>query len=296
MSKKNYFLAEKYLQEKFSVGTAIIFNNKELKIINSGKPRPVSGECKSDLYLDCCDKKNNKYEIKISLKLDNYEFLENKTSLERAKELLGVNAEKIIQIATLTIKEKFENRALVKWNNADNNIRVILGWKLEIFKNTTRQLMTQPELTEDQKIKILNGSNSSIAKKDCKLNNKVIKNSGVPNYILIIDKDPEKLNEQSANEVINNLQKIEDYSKKIIINFGYTAINYRKGLDKWDGDRPLAVYVTWKYEEEKLIPIICYDKPLQHRANKICNLLKEEIEKLDYKNIREENYESFFNI
>ena len=296
MNKSDYLLAEKRLEEKFSIGSKLLINKKKYTIINSGKPRPMngSGECKTDLYFECVDKENKKKEIKISIKLNNYEFLGNKTTLDTAKELFGPNAGDLINQSTKGIKDKFLNSQLIKWNKKDNNIRIILGWKLEIFNNSSHKLKSIPELSLDQKIKILNGSNSSINKINSIVNRKIIKGSGKPDFILIINKNFDNLTNLDPSEILSNLQKIENYAKKLNINFGFTAINYRKGPDKWDGDRALAVYIKWKYLNKKLLSKICFDRPLEHRANQFANTIRDELKNLSNVNINQKNYINYF--
>lgn len=53
---------------------------------------------------------------------------------------------------------------------------------------------------------------------------------------------------------------------------------------KWDSDRPLAVQVEWKEEDEKLKPNLIFDSPLVIRGNKTAERLIEYMEKLQIRN------------
>ena len=159
---------ERILQSKFQEGESFVLDKDTYTIIESGKPKPSSGECKTDLYLLA---KNNKIkkEFKVSIKLSNYEFLENKISRERAEEILGSHWSKIISESTLSIKDLFPINELIIYSTKHKSYTLKLGWKFEIFNDTTRALKVFPNLSHQQKIEVLSGLNLPNDKKNALL-------------------------------------------------------------------------------------------------------------------------------
>jgi hypothetical protein len=62
---------------------------------------------------------------------------------------------------------------------------------------------------------------------------------------------------------------IEDYASKQDIYFACKALNYRARPNKWDGNRPLSVYIDWKLEEGKLKAEFIMDRPLEKKGDEI---------------------------
>ena len=116
MAKKDYKVIEGHIGECFKVGESFIKDNLKHEIIKSEKPKTpgIIGECKTDLYLQTVSEKKNTHEFKISIKLENYEFIENKITLERAKQIFGDDASNIIFNATQSIKNFFRGRKVNK--------------------------------------------------------------------------------------------------------------------------------------------------------------------------------------
>jgi hypothetical protein len=66
------------------------------------------------------------------------------------------------------------------------------------------------------------------------------------------------------------MQPIEDFAKEQDIYFACKALNYRCEKDKWDGDRPLAVYVNWILDSDnKLRGELVFKNPLSMKGNAI---------------------------
>jgi hypothetical protein len=61
----------------------VFIRNNECKILKTGKPISSVGEPKTDLYL-LLKNKNELFELKISLKNINANFIENKLTSQRA--------------------------------------------------------------------------------------------------------------------------------------------------------------------------------------------------------------------
>lgn len=122
------------------------------------------------------------------------------------------------------------------------------------------------------------GGNLSDDKRNAMIAGKVIKNSGVANYILT-DK-----NVYSAQDVIDKMIPIQKYVMlHPDIYFACKALNYRTFDEKWDGDRPLSVQVNWTAKEKKLVPELVYDKPLTVKGNEVAGRLLHYMKMLNIK-------------
>ena len=115
---------------------------------------------------------------------------------------------------------------------------------------------------------------------------KKIKNSGVANYIYVGNKE-EITNSQS---IMDNLIPINEFIQdpsNMDLYFACKALNYRTLYEKngikgrYDGNRPLAVYIKWKAENDKLVGTLVFDEPLKHGGNDVYKELKEALDKLN---------------
>lgn len=80
--------------------------------------------------------------------------------------------------------------------------------------------------------------------------------------------DPDNL-PNIANKCMDAIQDIREYARNVDIYFACKALNYRAVTNKWDGDRPLSVYVDWNIVDGKLTPTIVYSNPLGKRGNEV---------------------------
>lgn len=277
----NYIDSEQKVRDLFPKGASFNFKGKTYTVAMCDKPRPSKGECKTDVYIKGVAADNEEIEIKISVKQSNADFLENKMTLDRAFQILGNDAVDTIRKSTLSIKDKFEEDSLVYFTPAGKTEgkTMKLGWKFELLNKQSGEKSNALVLTDKQKIEIYSGSNLPEDKRNSKVGGVIIKNSGVANYILNLeDKD------MTPDECLKKLEPIADYAKKQNIYFACKALNYRYEKGKWDGPRPLAVYVDWFINEEgKLDACLRYDEPLMHNGNEIGKNLKNLIEKLKIK-------------
>ena len=80
----------------------------------------------------------------------------------------------------------------------------------------------------------------------------------------------------------NSLQTIEHFvdTEQPTIYFACKALNYRAEKDKWDGDRPLSVYVDWQVKEGKLSAELKFDRPLTIKGNEVGNKLRHALSEL----------------
>lgn len=259
--------------------TEFVFQNKKYKVILSGKPTCHKGEPKTDIYI-LAESEYDKVEIKISYKKENADFIENKMSAERAKQLFGINWELIIEQSTTAIRDKFEERMLIYKNKFKRTEKgaITLGWRFELLNKNSGELSGKMLLTEEQVIEVYAGSNLSEDKRNAMVCGQVIENSGIANYILM-DEDV-----HSAQDVIDKMIPITEYVKlHPNIYFACKALNYRTFAGKWDGDRPLSVQVFWNAEKNKLVPKLVYDKPLMIKGNEVAGRLLQYMKLLNIK-------------
>lgn len=288
---------ERTIIELFSKTRTFCFEGKQYSVKIVGKPRPSTGECKTDVYVAAVDESGYKREIKISVKQSNADFLENKISLERAKEILGIEAQNIIYTGVKSIVDAFTDDYLIyidkKGKSEAKTIK--LGWKFEFLNKLSGKKSAILPLTENQKIDIFSGRGLPIEKRNCKVGNDVICNSGVADYILVIDGHSNNL---TIENCLQCLVAVEDYIKNQNIYFACKALNYRcrikegKNVDKWDGDRPLAVYVDWSIKGGKLSASLIFDNPLSKKGNSVGNQLKQHLKTL---NISANNFADIIN-
>lgn len=271
--------AERRILAFMAEGTEFVFQEKNYKVILSGKPTCHKGEPKTDIYI-LAKSISDEVEIKISYKKENADFIENKMSAERAEQLFGDDWADIIEQSTTAISDRFEERMLIYKNKYKRTERgaITLGWKFELLNKYSGDLSGKMLLTEEQVIDVYAGGNLADDKRNAMVSGRVIENSGVANYILMDE------NVHSAQDVIDKMVPIKEYVKKHPnIYFACKALNYRTFAEKWDGDRPLSVQVYWNAEENKLVPELVYDRPLMVKGNEVAGRLLQYMKALNIK-------------
>lgn len=265
---------ERRVLSYFRKGTIFCYKGKNVQVLEAGKPTCLQGEPKTDIYILITDGLKE-HEIKISYKKENADFLENKTNADRAKQLFGLNWRTVIENSTTEIREQFETRKRIYKNSFRRTEKgaITLGWKFELLNKPGGDLSGKMDLDKQQVYDVYAGANLSRDKKDAMVNGRVIRNSGVANYILVSDRV------NSAQEVIDQMEPIEDYIKKHPnIYFACKALNYRTYKAKYDGNRPLAVQVNWDIKGGKLCSNLVFDMPLEMNgdvmAQKLLSCLK----------------------
>lgn len=266
------FINSEYRVEKlFPVGTTFSFEGKVYQIVLCGKPRPSQGECKTDVYVKGVSSDGEVKEIKISVKQKNADFLENKMSFDRACEILGKDASGIIRQCLLSIQDCFAADYLVYFKGCGKTEAhtMKLGWKFELLNKLSGDKSGVLKLTKEQKYDVFSGINLSEDKKNSRINGQIVNNSGVANYIL-------NMNEGNITQdtCLKMLQPIEEYAKSQTIYFACKALNYRFDKNKWDGPRPLSVYVDWFVDNGKLDAHLVFDNPLKLNGNEVGEKLK----------------------
>lgn len=275
----------------FPVGKSFDYDGHHYVVEKSGKPKPSRGECKTDTYVFAREETGNGREFKISIKQPNAEFLENKIRLERAKEIFGDDAQVIIRNALESIRTNFEEDKLVcvKSYRRTAAKTIKLGWKFELLKKDGGKKAGKIELTEGQKWNIYAGTNLSSDKKNCKVNNEIIPDSGVANMYL--EAGPE---DTTLKSVLSKLKPMDEFirSAPSTVYFACKALNYRLEDGKWDGDRPLAVYVQWGEIDGKLDGKLVMDRPLEVKGNEVGEHVKQLV---DGYGINKDNFDEIEN-
>lgn len=269
--------AERHIARLLHSGCTFVLGSDCYTIVESGKPTCRNGEPKTDIYVAAESDRGELIEIKISYKKDNADFIENKTSSERAEALLGVNWSEIIQDATESISRAFDNKKLIfKTRGGRTQAGAItLGWKYELLNKTGGELSGRVNLTRDQIIDVYAGTHLSIDKRDASVNGHVIRYSGVANYVLMGD------DFSSTQEVIDNLYTVDEYvNMHPEIYFACKALNYRTFEGKYDGNRPLSVYVHWYVRNGRLCHRLVYDRPLLVGGNVAADYLLNALDEL----------------
>lgn len=260
---------ERRLVQLLGVGTKFHFEDVEYTVsAPSCKPRVAKGECKTDVYVQTRSSHGEKV-FKISVKQQNADFLENKMSHERALEIFGDHADEIIMKATMGIKDKFQQTPIVFFRKKSHTDAksITLGWKFEFVNKAGGNLSAAMELSRQQIIDVYSGTTLPDDKKNAVVNNRVIDDSGVADYIFVVNQE----GELTIDDFENGLQTIEHFvdTEHPTIFFACKALNYRAGKDKWDGNRPLSVYVDWQITKGKLCASLKYDRPLTIKGNEV---------------------------
>lgn len=292
---KTFGNAERHILNLFSKGSTFTYDGLDYIVIFSGKPTCKKGEPKTDIYIAAKDIHHNIKEFKISFKKENADFLENKINAERAKQLFGDDWMNIICSATSVLRNEFLSRMLIykeKLGKTDKGA-ITLGWKFELLNVESGQLSGNMYLTRKQVIDVYAGTNLTDDKKDASVNGKTVPCSGIANYILF-----ENIPVTTIQEAVDALITIENYvDENPNVYFACKALNYRTFCQKYDGNRPLAVYVDWFVTNGKLDYEINFDTPLkrggdfayEHLNNALSLLHAQTTDDLNTSNVRDQS-------
>lgn len=145
-----------------------------------------------------------------------------------------------------------------------------IGWKFELVNKKSGNKSGLMALTSPQIFDVYAGNNLDNTKKNSKVNGSIISNSGVANFILEVEYG----NKDTCQQIVNSIVPIEEFINGKQIYFACKAINYRTSKNKWDGNRPLAVYIDWQVQNNQIHSKVILDKPLETKANKIGENIK----------------------
>lgn len=275
---KKFTKNEREIATVLSVGTTFNYEDEQYTVTLVAKPQVKHGECKTDIFLLAMKQNDELKEFKISYKQENAQFIENKIQADRAEALFGSEWKSIIMNGTLSIKEEFEKRPIIIKKGSRNG-SITLGWKYELLDVKSGVLSAKLNLTKTQIKDVYSGKNLSQEKKDATVKGKVIKDSGIANFMLRTDdlSNPQK--------IVNSLQTIDEYvDSHPEVYFACKALNYRSFDKKYDGDRPLSVQINWLNKENQLVPEFIYDQPLIRKGNEIANILISTMKNLGIEN------------
>lgn len=279
---KTFGNAERQILNLFNRGTSFNYEGKNYTVVLSGKPTCGKGEPKTDIYIVAEDSFQSTKEFKISFKKENADFLENKTNSERAAQLFGDDWMAVISQATKALQQKFNSRKLIyksKHGRTDEGA-ITLGWKFELLNVRSGELSGDMLLSREQVIDVYAGTNLTGDKRDSSVDGKLIRNSGLANFILF-----ESIPISTVQDAIDALISIDDYvDQNPRIYFACKALNYRTFRQKYDGNRPLAVYVDWFATNGKLDCKLCFDSPLIRGGDYAYCRLKSALDILKIKN------------
>lgn len=271
--------AERYIKSLFLVGENVNYNNKLYRVLLSGKPTISYGEPKTDVYV-LLENDEEQIELKISIKKGNADFIENKINSERAEIIFGRNWFNIIRSSTLNIERRFYNKPLVykrSYGSTDEG-SITLGWKFELVNKANGELSGYIKLSREQLLSIYAGTDLPYDKRHAYVDRRLIHDSGVANFILYGDLEEF----DTVDQVLVNLIPINEYiEENPDIYFACKALNYRTYSNRFDGDRPLAVYVDWENIDNKLCPSIIFDNPLMVKGNEVKNKLMKTLSELE---------------
>lgn len=275
---KTFSTAERKIIEIIKKQGVFLYDGEKYGVKVVGKPVVPYGEPKTDIYLfaTCLSNPEKAFERKISFKKDNFDFIENKISASRAREILGDGWKDIIINSLLQIKEKLLERKLIfkSQSRKTEEGSFTLGWKFELLNKASGNLSGIIKLSDKQAYNIYSGDCFLSDKRDAKVGDNTIPESGVADTILL------EGNYECIEDIIANLIDIKVYAKEHNkIYFACKALNYRSFEKKYDGNRPLAVFVDWRVKNNKLIGELVFDDPLDHTGtivyNQLCECLRE---------------------
>lgn len=290
MTRREYGLLEDHIINTFRNDRVFLYHGKMCEAIEADKPRPQSmgGECKTDVFVRAkIQDTGEEFEIKISVKKTNKEFMGNKLKQKDDESYIGPDWENILIEATTSMRDSFENRTLMYASGhypiKPNSITV--GWKLEIADRA--RALSVPIPLSERRIKdyIYKGINQTSDKKDAVVNGRVVPDSGVADYLLVTCKE----NIKTANDVIEQMELIDNVDIGDTY-FIFTANNYRTDVKKADGPRALAVRIEWVVDNGKMTPKFHYDHPLQYTGEQdMAPIVRHALDYLGKENITDMN-------
>ncbi len=265
----NFGASERSIKELFYEGITFCYNGNEYEVLECGKPTCRKGEPKTDIYI-LAKSNGYDYEFKISFKQTNADFIENKTNAERAELIFGEDWEDIIIDATTGISDAFEAKPLIfkKAHRKTGAGSITLGWKYELLNKSGGDLSGVVNLSREQVIDVYAGTHLPTDKRDATVNGRIVENSGIANFMLVDDDITD------AQSVIDNIVTIDEYvDMHPTVYFACKALNYRTFEGKYDGNRPLSVFVDWNIVDGQLDGRLVFDAPLVTKGDEVADKL-----------------------
>lgn len=282
----NFTKAEEIIRQYFEKDTKFKYNDKDYTVRKSGKPKPQKGkgEPKTDIYVQA-ESDDDELEIRLSYKMKNADFLENKMGSERAEQIFGPEWESIIGENTSRISELFQEAPLL-YRDAKGRTEersMTLGWRFELFNKEQGNLSgLMKDMTSEQVYEVYAGEKLEERKRDAKVNGEIIPNSGIAEYILVEDEV------NSTQEIIDKMVSIEEYvSEHPDVYFGCKALNYRSKSKKIEGNRALSVQVDWHVESDGLEADIEFNSPLTRNGKEMKRIAEQCLKEMNKKDATE---------
>ena len=271
---------ERRICSLFIPGSSFNYHGLSYTIKFADKPVCSKGEPKTDIFIrtETNDSLRKIVDFKISYKKDNADFIENKTSAERAEQLFGSNWTEIICKSTQALQNKFEQRPIIYKNKFGRTEAgsITLGWKFELLRVPSGNLSGKMILTHQQKRGVYSGENLVGDKRNATVLGMTIPDSGIAEYIF-----EEIVPASTCQDVIDNMQTIDEFLEEYPnIYYACKALNYRTFKRKYDGNRPLAVYIEWLANNGKLDYEIQFNTPLKQGGDYAYGCLKNAMDKL----------------
>ena len=217
--------------EKFPVGSQVSFAGELHSVEVSEKPFYEEGEGKTDVYLGLRSPDGVYKEVKISLKKDNADFLENKLTLARAVAIFGSEeaVEKLTDEVYGTLGEKLEGRQVdfTEKSGRTEAGSYTVGWRMDITTRKTGELSAKLPMTEEQLMHCYSGTNLIGNRRDAEVAGRLVKDSGVATHFL--RGKPEELLKLSPEELLVQVETVEDHVKahpEVFVKL--SALNYRE--------------------------------------------------------------------
>lgn len=276
--------SERHIVSLFNPGSPFYFKGEKYIVDMAGKPITKKGEPKTDIYVKSFRTFGNKFiEFKISFKQENADFLENKMTAERAQQIFGERWKEIICNFTTQIEEKFLNRPLIFKRNLGKTKAgcITLGWKFELVNKPGGDLSDVVNLRFNEVLEVYAGRKLDDSKRNASVNGLIIPESGVANCV--INCDAQSIS--TIQEAVDNIIHIEDFAvENPNVYFACKALNYRSFDNKYDGNRPLSVFIDWEVTNSKLNPNVRFDDPLVTRGNQVASKLIKSLNSLGINN------------
>ena len=202
------------------------WHGEEYKVIFCDKPTLGHrlGEPKTDTFVRSVNKKTNRQEdFKISTKKTNFGYLQNHPKKKTLFEFYGLQCKEIMISNAEGLAEKFREHDPIIFEETGNVEKgITLGWRNEYLQENTRPLGIR--LTQDIANKVWWGEGSPKEYLDAMVNGINIRNSGMPDWILVKDEKDIK----TANGIFSDLKDIKEFAKtNKLVDSTYQAHNYR---------------------------------------------------------------------
>lgn len=249
---------------------------KLLKPYGKPKSQKSGGEPKTDVYLPFLVDDKEKVEIKISLKMKNFNFTENKLSFGRMR-LWGEDTEDVLRSIAASILKNDHEKIDKSLNNPPRHKRkgnkYLLGYRLDITNKPNAKRSYPLGLTTDQKIEFFTGATMEEEKRNSLVSGVMVENSGVANMYLEMNIS----GEETPQDILKQLIPLDNkmFYERIELFATIKAVNYfpnsPKGSSKYDGPRPLLIQAKYQYDNgtDNIAKSLIVENPLKVTAKDV---------------------------